>query len=238
MTDKTDALIARAVAWSHDDPDLTGLVLYGSAARGRTHEASDVDLVLVTRAGRRDQVWARRHQIAEQLLDHNVASSHELPWQGDYRYQAWRADLLGVDLTLDDGTLAQHETFATGQPTVIAGQLTIPPANITSPARQAAELNLETWIWFLGIHNQLQQDRTWDAQVQLVNLLDSRLAPLISNYELVALAPTSLSRDALLHKLDAAATAYTTATQALGVTTSNPLPAAIQSVIKNATRPQ
>jgi len=38
MTDKTYALIAREINWANDDPDLTGVVLYGSAARGTTHE--------------------------------------------------------------------------------------------------------------------------------------------------------------------------------------------------------
>lgn len=79
ITDKTDRIVNRAVDWSQTDPDVAGLVLCGSAAQGRTHSTSDVDLVIVTRPGRRDHIWNVRAKIASQLLQADIAWSHDLP---------------------------------------------------------------------------------------------------------------------------------------------------------------
>lgn len=232
MTVRTDALLGRAKDWYAEDRDIVGLVLYGSAATGRTHDTSDVDLVVVTRPGCRDQVWARRHTIAERLLDQEPAWSHELPWQGDYRFQAWRSDLLGVDLTFDDSVVGDHETFATGQPIVIAGRLTIPPTTGPDRTEPIRELDLETWIWFLGIHNQLRQGRAWDGYVQLINLLDTRVRPIMEPAELTELLPSSIDRDTLLEMLDTVVSSYRAATHRLCISTDNPLPERIHGVIR------
>lgn len=187
MSKKTDDVITRGITWSEKDPDIAGLVLYGSVARGRSHASSDVDLVIITRTGKRDQVWNKRAKIATRLLDAELAWSHDLPWQGDYRFQAWRSDLLGVDLTIDDGYAHWHETFNAGQPTVVAGDVTLPAQ--TNHGRRRITPDMEVWVWFLGNHNQLQQDRAWDAYCQLIQLLNTRLRPLTDQTQLATLAP-------------------------------------------------
>lgn len=158
-------------------------------------------------------MWANRAEIASQLLSSRVAWSHDLPWQGEHRYQAWRQDLLGVDLTFDEGLVEDHETFRQGQPIVIAGDLTLPPLTDEDPRTEALSLDMETWSWFLGIYNQLQQERSWDAYCQLVQLLDSRIRPLLDDEPtLTALVPTAATRTAVHTALQAAAGAYDAAT--------------------------
>ncbi|GAB3755757.1 nucleotidyltransferase domain-containing protein [Microlunatus parietis] len=208
MTERTDGVIERARAWAAEDPELLGLVVYGSVAQGRTHELSDVDLVVVTAAGSRERLWDRRLEIAARLLAEPVAWSHELPWQGQHRFQAWRSDLLGVDLTFDEGRVEQHDVFATGQPKALAGDVIIPTPDPPDPRGQAKALDAETWIWLLGIHNQLRQGRTWDAYVQFTALLDTRLATLLGPEEVAALVPRAVTTDELLRQLRRAVADY------------------------------
>lgn len=217
MTAKTDELIRRALAWQEDDSAVLGIVVYGSAAHGRTHELSDVDLVVVMATGTREKAWIDRQAIAERLLDDVISYAHDLPWQGDYRYQAWRSDLLGVDLTFDEGRLEPHEVFATGEPKVLVGDVIIPTQPRADPVARAEELDGETWVWFLGIHNQLHQGRTWDAYVQFTTLLDSRMTNLLPVTAVVDLVPRDMGSETLLRQLRQAIRAYDDARLARGL---------------------
>lgn len=193
--------------------------------------------VVVASSGSRDQLWNDRLGIASRLLGGEVAWSHDLPWQGDFRYQAWRSDLLGVDLTFDEGRVEPHETFASGEPDVIAGDLSLPA--FTEPDRRAAvaALDMETWIWFLGVHNQLRQGRVWPAYCQLVELLDARLASLVDRSQLQVLAPKGVAQAAIEEALQATVRAYQRATAGLEVERSQVLASAIQSAILGAPTP-
>lgn len=117
-------------------------------------------------------------------------------------------NLLGIDLTIDDGHVEPHDTFSTGQPSVIAGDLVLPDQTAHSAHHTTTDIAMETWIWFLGIHNQLQQRRDWDAYCQLIQLLDARLRPLLDDVELAALTPATATAPAILTALQASVRAH------------------------------
>jgi predicted nucleotidyltransferase len=52
QTSEAEELIRRAAAWARERPDVRGLALVGSRARGTGGAESDIDLVLLTRDAR------------------------------------------------------------------------------------------------------------------------------------------------------------------------------------------
>lgn len=57
---------------------------------------------------------------------------------------------------------------------MIAGDLVLPDQSARSAHHTTPDIAMETWIWFLGIHSQVQQRRDWEAYCQLIQLLDAR----------------------------------------------------------------
>lgn len=98
-------IVERAREWAHRDERILGAFVHGSAARGDVTPLSDVDLVVVARPGRRDEIWAEREPITQTLLGAEVVEAHEVPHQRPFRWQARTADLQMLDLALDEGTI-------------------------------------------------------------------------------------------------------------------------------------
>ena len=185
-----EQLVAAATDWVEQTTEVTAIVLYGSLAQGRGHPLSDVDLVIVAQPGRREALWSNRDDVAAALLGQPVAWGHELPWQRPYRYQAWAADLKQVDLTFDEESIEPSPTLrdgfrvlvdktgATGKLATDLDQLT---GQLESQQPDPGELDGSTWVWFLGIHGWLQNGRCWQAYTNLVQLIDTRIAPLLAD---------------------------------------------------------
>jgi predicted nucleotidyltransferase len=98
-------IVERARKWVHQDDRVLGAFVHGSAARGEVTPLSDVDLIVVARPGRREEIWAEREQISRTLLGAAVVSAHEVSHQRPFRWQARTADLRMLDLALDEGAI-------------------------------------------------------------------------------------------------------------------------------------
>lgn len=98
-------IIRRAEEWARRDERVSGAFVHGSAARGDLTALSDVDLVVVTRPGRREEIWADRDRLCRDLLEAPVVVAYDVPHQRPYRWQARTADLRMLDLTVDDGAI-------------------------------------------------------------------------------------------------------------------------------------
>jgi predicted nucleotidyltransferase len=103
--DRVLEIVERAREWVHRDERVLGAFVHGSAARGDVTPLSDVDLIVVARPGRREEIWAERDQIGRTLLGAAVAAAHEVPHQRPFRWQARTADLRMLDLALDEGAI-------------------------------------------------------------------------------------------------------------------------------------
>jgi predicted nucleotidyltransferase len=103
--DRVREIVERAREWVHHDERVLGAFVYGSAARGNVTPLSDVDLIVVARPGRREEIWAERDQISRTLLGAAVVTAHEVPHQRPFRWQARTADLRMLDLALDEGAI-------------------------------------------------------------------------------------------------------------------------------------
>jgi predicted nucleotidyltransferase len=103
--DRVLEIVERAREWVHRDERVLGAFVHGSAARGNVTPLSDVDLIVVARPGRREEIWAERDQIGRTLLGAAVATAHEVPHQRPFRWQARTADLRMLDLALDEGAI-------------------------------------------------------------------------------------------------------------------------------------
>jgi predicted nucleotidyltransferase len=103
--DRVAEIVERAREWADQDARVLGAFVHGSAARGDVTPLSDVDLIVVARPGRREEIWAERDQLSRTLLGAEVVEAHEVPHQRPFRWQALTADLRKLDLALDEGTI-------------------------------------------------------------------------------------------------------------------------------------
>jgi predicted nucleotidyltransferase len=103
--DRVWEIVERAREWAHQDERVLGAFVHGSAASGDVTPLSDVDLIVVARPGRREEIWAERDQLSRTLLGAAVVEAHEVPHQRPFRWQARTADLRMLDLALDEGAI-------------------------------------------------------------------------------------------------------------------------------------
>src|SRR5438132_8303322 len=106
MADLTARLCERARQWAVEDERVAAAIVYGSVAQGQSNDLSDLDLLVVARPGQRDQLWLEREQLAERILGAGAIFQQEPSWQRPFRYQAWRSDLVEIDLTYDESAAA------------------------------------------------------------------------------------------------------------------------------------
>ncbi len=237
----TDRVVETARQWATQEPAVAAVVVYGSVHDRRVHAHSDVDLVVVVRPGQRDRIWSERHAVAALLLGEPPAWSHELGWQGPYRYQAWTPSLISVDLTFDEGELEDHAVLAEGF-TVLHGTVADPDAGNgeTPSASTGEELQGETWVWLLGLHGRLLQERYWEVFSGLIQLLDTRIRPLLPPGEFSALGrliPANLRSSDLLNALRSTAQTFDERTRASSQRPPMVLAAAIRQAIDTTELP-
>jgi hypothetical protein len=92
-------------------PQLAGLILLGSFARGEADSLSDVDFIVVIEPGRFDEAWEKRHG-----LHSHVASCWDYPRPDSREVAAHR--WLTPDLVLFDGLIATPSGTRVADPLV------------------------------------------------------------------------------------------------------------------------
>jgi hypothetical protein len=93
-------------------PQLAGLILLGSFARGETDSLSDVDFIVVSEPGRFDEAWEKRHD-----LHPDGAACWDYPRPDDREVAAHR--WLTPELVLFDGLIATPSGTRVADPLVV-----------------------------------------------------------------------------------------------------------------------
>lgn len=182
-TPKLEEVSSRVRDWATDDPLVSAVILYGSAARGQDDDRSDLDLLIVAEPGRREELWQSRHVTTERILGTAPAWTQEPSWQREFRFQAWRTDLTAVDLTYDEGTAHPWLGLASGfialvDKRAITQTLRARLATWSPPEHDAESVNGTTWMWLRYLSGCLRHGHTWMVRCGLTTLADQRVAPL------------------------------------------------------------
>jgi hypothetical protein len=180
-----DDLAERAHAWCETEDRVAAAFVYGSVAQGQADEWSDLDLLIVAGIGSRDSLWAEREEWAGRILDGPVVLSGELSWQRPYRYAAYRADAVQLDLTIDEGHAQPWRGVADGFVTIfdrdnkLADKLR---AELVGWKPRPAEADIEdgpTWVWLKYLAGRLRRGQFWMVRCGLASLSYERIVPLL-----------------------------------------------------------
>ncbi len=175
-------VVERARAWVSEDERVLGALVHGSAARGDVTPLSDVDLVVVAHAGRRDEIWADRERISRTLLGAEVVEAHDVPHQRPFRWQARTADLRMLDLALDEGAIDLWPGLA-GEVKFLADRGGLEQqrldwlADFTPPSYDVAGRDDETWAILSWLAGALLHGRVWLVRWGITELIGQRVLP-------------------------------------------------------------
>lgn len=237
-------LLSRARDWAEADDRVAALIVHGSVAQGTADDWSDLDLVVVAREGARDNLWAEHAQTADRILGTAALWSQYPTWQRPYRYQAWRSDLVELDLTLDEGDAEPWDSLARGfaaplDRTGVADRLRDALRDRPVPEHDAVALDGGTWVWLNWLAGRLRHGRHWFVRNGIADTLNTRVLPMLGTdpYHLEstlddadrrrvrAAYPHSTEPDELARALRATADLYDHALTRWSTRTGHPRPA-------------
>jgi predicted nucleotidyltransferase len=176
----------RAADWAAGDPSVRAAIVFGSVARDLDTEYSDLDLILVAEDAASEDLWQRRAEIAQSILDAAVVVVQEPSWQGDRRYQAWTADARQLDLTVVDGIPVVFGGLAKGfvavyDPDGLEAQLTAACAAWSAPEYDAEALDVSTWTWLRYLQGRLRKGELFAVRAGLFDTLMYRVVPMLGS---------------------------------------------------------
>jgi hypothetical protein len=180
----TIGLYERARAWAVSEQRVAAALVYGSVARGDIHDLSDLDLLVVAQLDQRDVLWQDREALAARILGAPIIFHQEPSWQRPFRFQAWRADLVQVDLTFDQGAAIPWEGITQGFAVLvdragIADQLRATLASWQRPVFDAAAYDQGTWPWLWWLVGRLRHGQYWIVRYGVMDTLNNRVLPLL-----------------------------------------------------------
>jgi Nucleotidyltransferase domain len=184
--DRVSEIVERAREWVRQDERVLGAFVHGSAARGDVTPLSDVDLIVVARPGRREEIWAERDQIGRTLLGAAVVEAHEVPHQRPFRWQAYTADLRKLDLALDEGAIDMWPGLA-GDMTCLLDrgdlqqQRTGWIAGYQPFVYDVAGADDQAWGLLSWLAGALLHGRVWLVHRGITDLIGNRIVP-VSGY--------------------------------------------------------
>ena len=161
---------------------MLGALIHGSAARGDVTPLSDVDLIMVAHAGRREEIWAERDRISGILLGAEVVEAHEVPHQRPFRWQARTADLRMLDLAFDDGAIDLWPGL-TGEVEFLVDRGRLHQqrldwlADFEPPRYDVAGQDDETWGILSWLAGALLHGRLWLVRWGITDLIGQRVLP-------------------------------------------------------------
>jgi predicted nucleotidyltransferase len=156
----------------------------GSLGRGQADALSDVDLIIVSKPGRRDALWRDRRALPE-ALGKPVAVFKDAPWHGPYIAIAIFEGPLKVDLTFEDGEVPPEEWLAEGYLVLldrggVDARLRRRLASYHPPpfrAEDLVELDGHAWDWAWWLYVKLARGERWLVYVELAKYLESIVIP-------------------------------------------------------------
>lgn len=177
---------ARAAEWIRAEPSARAGIVYGSVARQQAGVDSDLDLILVSEPGRRQQLWDRRRELSAAIHEREIVSVQEPLWQRDFRYQSWDDQLNELDLALDEEYYAAWPALKRGFVVLVykadvGMRLTEDLAALSPPAFDAASYDGGTWLWLNYLHGRLQHGENWIVRAGVMDTLSNRVVPLLGS---------------------------------------------------------
>lgn len=184
MTTRAREFAERAIVWAADQSALRGVVVFGSVAQGVDNHYSDLDLVLVAEPGRREELWGDRAAIAAAVMATEPAYVQEPSWQGQFRYQAWDADLHELDLTIAEESVEVFGGITRGFDVLVdradvEKQLTAAVVQWSAPEVDATALDNSTWPWLLGLQGRLRHGERFAVRAGVIDTLMGRVVPML-----------------------------------------------------------
>ena len=178
-TSRQDALIAAATDWATRDERVRALLLKGSLGRGEGDERSDLDLVVVTRPGRLEELWAERERTAAGL-DRWLGGFDEVPWQAPNTFIGFYDGPLKVDFFYKDGEPAADPWLRDGfvalfDPEGLASGLGERVAAASGlPELDGFDPHAWDWIWWMDVKLS-RGGQSWLVYLELVKFVETML---------------------------------------------------------------
>jgi predicted nucleotidyltransferase len=181
-----DRMAARATEWIRAEPSVQAGIVYGSVARQEAGVDSDLDLILVSEPGQRQQLWERRRELSAAIHEREIVSVQEPLWQRDFRYQSWDDHLNELDLTLDEEYAAAWLALKRGfvmlvDKADVGVRLTEHLAALSPPVFDGASYDGGTWLWLNYLHGRLHHGENWIVRSGVMDTLNNRVVPLLGS---------------------------------------------------------
>ena len=113
MTPEQEAIVDRARAWAEREARVRALLLTGSLGRGAGDNLSDLDLVIVSQPGLRDELWTELRPITEQL-GRPLGLFRDIPWPDPFIAIVLYDGPTKVDLFFRDGDVEPTPWLVSG----------------------------------------------------------------------------------------------------------------------------
>jgi hypothetical protein len=172
-------LIAAATAWAEADERVRALLLKGSLGRHQGDERSDLDLLVVTAAGRLEELWAERERTAERLgrwLD----GFDEVAWQAPHTYIGFYDGPVKVDFFYQEAE-PQADPWLRDGFARLAGPEELVRSLEDRLAREPVPPDLDhfdahawDWLWWMDV-KLARGGQSWLVHIELVKFVETML---------------------------------------------------------------
>jgi predicted nucleotidyltransferase len=178
-TPRQQALIAAVTGWAEADERVRALLLKGSLGRGEGDERSDLDLVIVTVAGRLEELWAERHRTAERL-GRWLGGFDEVAWQAPNTFIGFYDGPVKVDFFYQEAEPQPDPWLRDGFMALVD------PDELAQPlrdrlARESVASGLDgfdthawDWLWWMDVKLS-RGGQSWLVEIELVKFVETML---------------------------------------------------------------
>jgi predicted nucleotidyltransferase len=174
-----DALIAAATSWAETERRVRALLLKGSLARGEADERSDLDLVIVSRPGHLETLWADRRVTAERL-GRWLGGFDEVAWQAPHTFLGFYDGPVKVDFFYQEGEPVADPWLRDGF------EALVDPDDLTHGLRERlaaeperpdlADFDVHAWDWLWWMDLKLTRGgQEWLVYIELVKFVETML---------------------------------------------------------------
>jgi hypothetical protein len=177
--ERHEQVLEAATRWARGEERVRALLLKGSLARGEADERSDVDLMVIARAGRLDELWADRRAIAEGLGGW-LGGFDEVAWQAPHTYIGFVDGPVKVDFFFQEEPPAADPWLRDGfralvDPDGVADRLRAALAAEPVP-RDLTDFDAHAWDWLWAVHLKLRRSgQEWLVYIELVKFVETML---------------------------------------------------------------
>lgn len=174
-----ERVIAAATRWAERDDRVRALLLKGSFGRRGADARSDVDLLVVSKAGRRDELWSERRPIAERLGGW-LGGFDEVAWQAPYTFIGFCTGPVKVDFFFQEDEPDPDPWLRDGfrslfDPDRLTERLR-ERLGTESPRPDLSDFDTHAWDWLWWVHIKLRDEaQLWLSYIELIKFVETML---------------------------------------------------------------